>query len=59
MNLRRAAETLGVSYPTALKYVQSGALLAVKKGGAWDISEEEIIRFEVEGNAVNKSEGAE
>lgn len=54
-DLAEAAEQLGVSYRTALKYVTAGVLKGIRRGGRWKILQSELERFEKEGNA--KGEG--
>lgn len=50
IGVKEAAHYLKISYTTALKYIRSGALRAVRRGGRWFTSEEELGRFEREGN---------
>jgi len=45
MDLRMAADRLGVHYQTAYRWVREGTLHAVKIGPSYDISEKEIVRF--------------
>jgi excisionase family DNA binding protein len=44
VNLRAAAECLGVHYQTAYRWVRTGALVAVKQGASYEITPEEIER---------------
>jgi excisionase family DNA binding protein/PAS domain S-box-containing protein len=44
MNLKTAAQRLGVHYQTAYRLVQSGALVAVKIGNRYEISEAAVER---------------
>lgn len=46
MNLKAAANELGVHYQTAYKWVRSGALTAVRVGGRYEISEAAIQQFQ-------------
>ncbi len=46
MNLKSAAQELGVHYQTAYKWVRSGALTAVRIGGRYEISGSAIEQFE-------------
>ncbi len=46
MNLKEAANELGVHYQTAYKWVRAGSLRAVRIGGRYDISEAALERFE-------------
>lgn len=46
VDLQTAADRLGVHYQTAYRWVRDGSLVAVKRGAAYDISEEELARFE-------------
>lgn len=50
LSVREAASRIGVHYVTCLKLLNNGHLRGVKKGGNWHISEEEIERFNKEGN---------
>jgi len=43
--LKEVAPTLGVSYRTLLQYVKDRRLRAVKIGGRWKVSEENLRRF--------------
>lgn len=45
MNLKQAAARLGIHYQTAYKLVRSGALVAVRVGGTYEISEAAIQRY--------------
>ena len=43
--LQDVARTVGVSYRTLLQYVKDKRLRAVKIGGRWKVSEENLRRF--------------
>jgi excisionase family DNA binding protein len=45
VSLDQAAKLIGVSYQTALKYVKSGKLKAVRVGGGWRIYEDSLKAF--------------
>jgi excisionase family DNA binding protein len=45
MDLRSAADRLGVHYQTAYRWVREGSLRAVKIGATYDIPEDEVDRF--------------
>jgi excisionase family DNA binding protein len=45
LTLAEAAETLGVHYMTAYKYVRTGRLAATKVGGGWRISKDALDEF--------------
>ncbi len=45
MNLQTAADTLGVHYQTAYRWVREGQLTAGKIGGAYDVDTREVERF--------------
>jgi MerR family transcriptional regulator, light-induced transcriptional regulator len=45
MNLQAAADTLGVHYQTAYRWVREGHLTAGKIGGSYDVTETEVQRF--------------
>jgi excisionase family DNA binding protein len=46
VDLQTAADRLGVHYQTAYRWVRDGSLRAVKLGSAYDISDDEVVRFE-------------
>lgn len=48
MDLRSAAERLGVHYQTAYRWVREGSLRGVKIGPTYEITEEEVERFSAE-----------
>jgi excisionase family DNA binding protein len=50
LTLHEAAERIGKHYITTLKLARSGKLRAIKKGGQWYVTEEEVERFNREGN---------
>lgn len=58
MNLKQAAARLGIHYQTAYKLVRSGALVAVRVGGTYEISEAAIQRYLVEREAQRADPGA-
>lgn len=45
LTLQQAADTLGVHYMTAYRYVRTGMLDAVKSGGMWRVSPRAVARF--------------
>ena len=45
MNLQAAADTLGVHYQTAYRWVREGQLVAGKIGGSYDVEASEVERF--------------
>jgi len=45
VDLRSAADRLGVHYQTAYRWVREGSLRAVKIGPSYDIADEEVERF--------------
>ncbi|NCY15913.1 MAG: helix-turn-helix domain-containing protein [Actinobacteria bacterium] len=45
ITLNEAAESLGVHYMTAYRYVRTGRLAAVKVGGEWRVSTEDLEAF--------------
>lgn len=45
MDLQTAADRLGVHYQTAYRWVREGSLAAAKVGPAYEVSEEELVRF--------------
>jgi excisionase family DNA binding protein len=49
MSLKEAASEIRVCYNTMLKYVNTGAIKAVKIGRTYRVSEEEIERVKREG----------
>lgn len=48
-SLADVEETLGVTHRTLLTYVKTGHLKAVKIGGRWKVTEEELRRMTSEG----------
>jgi len=48
--VREAAVMIGKHYVTTLNLIYKGYLRAIKKGGNWYVSLEEIERFNQEGN---------
>ncbi|MBQ4424560.1 MAG: helix-turn-helix domain-containing protein [Lachnospiraceae bacterium] len=44
-NLQDLAPVLGVSYRTLLRYVKAGQLPAIKIGGRWKITHEQLMNF--------------
>jgi PAS domain S-box-containing protein/excisionase family DNA binding protein len=52
MNLKVAAERLGVHYQTAYRWVRSGELTAMRVGTRYDVSEAAIARFTAGRRAV-------
>ena len=55
MNLKTAARRLGVHYQTAYKWVRSGALVAVKVGLGYEISEAALARFQAQREALGRA----
>lgn len=50
LTLQEAARRIEKHYITTLKLARSGKLRAYKKGGQWYVPEEEVERFNREGN---------
>ncbi|MSO59461.1 MAG: helix-turn-helix domain-containing protein [Ilumatobacteraceae bacterium] len=48
VSLQDAADTLGVHYMTAYRYMRHGRLVAHKEGGIWKVAAEELQRFQDE-----------
>lgn len=46
MDLQTAADRLGVHYQTAYRWVRDGSLTAVKQGSSYQISDEDLTRFQ-------------
>jgi excisionase family DNA binding protein len=46
VDLRTAAERLGVHYQTAYRWVREGSLPAVKRGNSYDVEERALLRFQ-------------
>ena len=55
MNLKQAAQYLGVHYQTAYKLVRSGRLAAVCVGARYEISEAAIERYLAERQAMRRT----
>lgn len=45
VNLRAAAEALGVHYQTAYRWVREGSLPAVKRGRTYEVADEDVASF--------------
>src|SRR3954463_1572770 len=45
LDLREAADRLGVHYQTAYRWVRNGSLTATKQGTAYELSDLEVARF--------------
>ena len=58
MNLKQAAQYLGVHYQTAYKLVRSGRLAAVCVGARYEISEAAIERYLAERRAMRRTPSA-
>lgn len=56
VSLRRAAQILGYSYPSILRFRDAKYFLAIKKGGQWCVTVRELKRFNREGNRTPDSE---
>lgn len=48
--IKAIATREGVSYLTALRWVQHGKIQGLFKGGRWIVLEVEYLRFKIEGN---------
>jgi MerR family transcriptional regulator, light-induced transcriptional regulator len=46
VDLRTAADRLGVHYQTAYRWVREGSLPAVKRGAAYDVDERALLQFQ-------------
>ena len=57
LTLQEAAETLGVHYMTAYRYVRLGLLHAVKSGGTWRVSPDALAEFRDGGPMSPQHEG--
>ncbi|HOL14169.1 MAG TPA: helix-turn-helix domain-containing protein [Bacillota bacterium] len=57
LTVREVAERINKHYVTTLNLIYKGYLRAVKRGGTWFVTAEEVERFIREGNY--KSEGTE
>lgn len=56
LTVKEIALDQGKSYVTVLKWIQTGKLKGIRKGGAWEVPRSEYERFKVEGN---RERGAE
>jgi len=45
MNVNEVAKLLGVHTNTIYNYINTGKIKAVKKGGSWEISEDEFLKI--------------
>lgn len=59
VSLRQFAIIIGVSYPTAMRMRDKGAVHVVRVGGVNRVYQNELKRFLKEGNAAETSEGEE
>lgn len=50
LSIKEVAAELDKSYITVLRYVKSGKLLGVRRGGQWVVRRSELERFKREGN---------
>lgn len=57
MDLKSAADELGVHYQTAYRWVREGALPAVKRGVAYDVAPEAVDRFRARRNSPTPPPG--
>jgi len=57
LTLQEAADHLGVHYMTAYRYVRLGLLAAVKVGGTWRVTPEELEVFRAGGPTAPQVEG--
>jgi MerR family transcriptional regulator, light-induced transcriptional regulator len=55
--LREAAESLGVHYMTAYRYVRLGMLPAHKEGASWRVNRDDLEAFRHRGEAAGDSPG--
>jgi excisionase family DNA binding protein len=54
VNLKTAAQRLGVHYQTAYRWVRSGQLVAVKVGAGYEVSEAAIARLQAQRAATDR-----
>ena len=54
VNLKAAAQRLGVHYQTAYQWMRSGELAAIRVGGRYEISDEAIARFVADRNTKGR-----
>src|SRR3954462_4561429 len=54
VNLKTAAQRLGVHYQTAYRWVRSGQLVAVKVGAGYEVSEAAIARLQAQRAATER-----
>jgi excisionase family DNA binding protein len=54
VNLKTAAQRLGVHYQTAYRWVRSGQLVAVKVGAGYEVSESAIARLQAQRAATER-----
>lgn len=50
LTVKEVAARLNTSYYTALGYIHKGYIRGIRKGGQWEVSEEELARYQREGN---------
>lgn len=56
LSVQEVASLIGKHYVTTLKLIHTGKIRAVRKGGQWYVTEEEVERFNREGNYVERKE---
>src|SRR5215468_5442692 len=54
VNLKTAAQRLGVHYQTAYRWVRSGQLVAVKVGAGYEVSDAAIARLQAQRAATER-----
>ena len=57
LTIKEAASALRKSYNTVFRYVKLGFIKALRIGGQWRITEEELERFKLEGNRKEVKHG--
>jgi len=56
LTLKEVAKELRKSYNTVFRYTKLGFIKAIRIGGQWRITQEELERFKAEGNRSRKEE---
>ncbi len=56
LTIQDVAVRLDKHYNTVVNYIRSGKLKAVKVGGQWRVTSEELLRFRTQGNLVREGD---
>lgn len=54
LTIHEVAVRLDLHYQTVINFIRSGKLKAIKVGGQWRVTSEELLRFRTQGNLPQK-----